>query len=75
MKIICDGPADKLAPLAGAESRAEHLCHPRLALCAALRALNLVLCLLDQVKHGALDSRAIAQPDAAQGVEDEPAQH
>nr|DAL62853.1 MAG TPA_asm: hypothetical protein [Caudoviricetes sp.] len=73
--LIGDGPRDEFAPLAGVEGHAEHLRHPRLAFCAALGALNLVLCLLDQVKHGALDSGAVAQPDAAQGVKDKAAQH
>nr|DAT86960.1 MAG TPA: hypothetical protein [Bacteriophage sp.] len=73
--LIGDGPADKLAPLAGVQGHAEHLRHPRLALCTALCALNFVLCLLDQVEYSALDSSTIAQPDAAQCVEDEAAQH
>nr|DAT71761.1 MAG TPA: hypothetical protein [Caudoviricetes sp.] len=73
--LIGDGPRDKSAPLAGAEGGPQGLCHPRLALCAPLCTLYLVLGPLDEVKHQRLHGGTIAQPDAAEGVEDKAAQH
>ena len=40
-----------------------------------LRAAFVPQSLLDELEHGGLDRRTIAQPDAAKGVEDEAAQH
>nr|DAK97509.1 MAG TPA: hypothetical protein [Caudoviricetes sp.] len=64
--LFCDCPRDQLAPLAIVQINAQHLDDPRLALCAALGALNLMFCLFDQVKHQRLDRCAVAQTDKPQ---------
>nr|DAV99355.1 MAG TPA: hypothetical protein [Caudoviricetes sp.] len=73
--LIGDGPADEPAVFAGAQSGPEHLDDPRLALCAPLCTLYLLLGPLDEVKHQRLHGGTIAQPDAAKGVKDHATQH
>nr|DAL93049.1 MAG TPA: hypothetical protein [Caudoviricetes sp.] len=64
--LIGDGPADEPAVFAGTQGGAKHLDDPRLALCAALGALNFALCLVDKVKNKRLDCCAVAQTDKPQ---------
>nr|DAN94655.1 MAG TPA: hypothetical protein [Caudoviricetes sp.] len=73
--LIGDGPRDEPAVFAGTQGGPEHLDDPRLSLCASLGALNLLLCPCNEIEHSALDSRTIAQPDAAQCVKRKAAQH
>nr|DAG19823.1 MAG TPA: hypothetical protein [Caudoviricetes sp.] len=64
--LFRDSPADQLAPPAVVQIVTQHLDAPRLSLCAALRALNLVLRPCNEVEHSALDRRAVAQTDKPQ---------
>nr|DAQ13518.1 MAG TPA: hypothetical protein [Caudoviricetes sp.] len=64
--LFGDCPRDQPAPFAVVQIVAQHLDAPRLALCAALGALNLVLCLVDEVKHKRPDRCAVAQTDKPQ---------
>nr|DAM59068.1 MAG TPA: hypothetical protein [Caudoviricetes sp.] len=64
--LFRDCPADQLAPPTVVQIVAQHFDTPRLALCAALGALNLPLCLVDEVKHQRLNCCAVAQTDKPQ---------
>nr|DAW48298.1 MAG TPA: hypothetical protein [Caudoviricetes sp.] len=64
--LFGNSPADQLAPPVVIQIMAQHLDAPRLALCAALGALNLTLCLVDEVKHQRLDRCAVAKTDKPQ---------
>nr|DAR01605.1 MAG TPA: hypothetical protein [Caudoviricetes sp.] len=64
--LFRDRPRDQLAPLAVVQIVAQHLDAPRLALCAALGALNLVLRPCNEAEHSALDRCAVAKTDKPQ---------
>nr|DAH89484.1 MAG TPA: hypothetical protein [Caudoviricetes sp.] len=64
--LFRDCPRDQPAPLAVVQIVTQHLDAPRLALCAALGALDLMLSLVDEVEHKRLDRCAVAQTDKPQ---------